>query len=42
MKKDEIIEYLEEKLERLKRDEPYAVNPINALEKVIVFLGNEE
>lgn len=42
MNKDEVIEYLQERVDKLKRDEPYATTPIEAYERVIQELVDEE
>lgn len=42
MNKDEMLEYLEEKVAKIRKKEPYAVNAIEAYERVINdILGDE-
>ena len=40
--KEQTIALLEKRLEKLKRDEPYATIPIAALERVIELLESED
>ncbi len=40
MNKDEVMDFLQQELDKIKRDEPYAHNAIASFEYVIDAIGN--